>query len=1362
MSKTPTATEKGKGVGAEGSGNSAPPASRRRRPSSSPAPRRGRNPPRRGGGELVIRERVVRESSGNATYPTLTRSNYAEWAMVMRVQLQAARLWDVIEYGADDDHDNRAALTALLRAVPPEMVRTLAAKDCAKTAWETIKTMRLGSERVREAKAQTRRHEWEDLRFKSGESIEDFSMRLTAIVSDLELLGDPVDEYKAVLKYLCTVPRKYRPVVMAIEQTMNLRELTIEDLTGRLITAEEGYELDDAIDGVNNKLLLSEEEWKARQQQRGQGSSSSGQKGYPKQKVQSGDKDKGATSAPTGGNGGTPRRHGNCRYCGKAGHWAKECRKAQRDRERKNEVANLAEEQGEPPALLLASIDVVTEAPEATMVQAAPVTVAVGTQAVFLNEEKVVPVPAAAGVWYLDTGASSHMTGVRDAFVTLDESVKGSVRFGDGSLVEIGGKGNLLFRCTDGNQRVLAGVFFIPRLRTNIISLGQLDENGCKSVIEGGYLRVYDQQRRLLVRVKRAANRLYILNLNVAAPVCLLSKVDTPAWVWHARLGHLHFRAVNTMSRRGMVRGMPEIDHIDEICDGCTIGKQHRLAFPRASKHCSERALELVHTDLCGPIKLTTAGGNQYFLLVVDDCTRYMWLELLKSKDEAFARFRKIQALAEAKQQCRLRAFRSDRGGEFNSGEIKAWCAQEGVEHFTTAPYSPQQNGVVERRNQTVVEMARCMLKGMSMPAMFLGEAVKCAVYVLNRAPTRSLNGVTPYEAWHRRKPTVEHLRTFGCVAHMKRTGPGITKLSDRSILTVFVGYEEGSKAYRVYDPVGGKLYVTRDVAFEERRTWSWALEQGGGAPPTFTVEYVSETGEAIVDSGHDSCSSACPRTPSPSAGQAPAGTPTTSLATAPTSTSPAVQLCTPPSRDSTLDAADDAAKPHRYRRVENINDTTVPQCDPLGTGDDDEPPASDDLDNDDADAEVCCLMAAEEPATVEEALASPAWRRAMEEEMGSIIDNETWALSSLPTGHRAIGLKWVFKLKKDPEGNVVKHKASPLEHAVYRRGDATNYLLVGVYVDDLIITGTHVEEIKAFKSEMHRLFKMSDLGLLSYYLGIEVRQGHGEITLCQRAYAEKILERAKMGGCNPCCTPMEARLKLQKEDGAQKVDATEYRGIIGCLRYLVNTRPDIALAVGVASRFMEAPSTHHWAVVKQILRYVRGTLGYGCRYRKGNGEPELIGYSDSDLAGDVNDRKSTSGVVFFLGGSIVTWSSQKQKMVAVSSCEAEYVAAAAATCQGTWLSRLISDLTGQAPAKFQLFVDNKSAIALSKNPVHQDRSKHIDIKFHHIRQCLEEGKLDVDHVRTDGQLADILTKALGRTRFVEMRARLGVVKVQV
>jgi hypothetical protein len=183
--------------------------------------------------------------------------------MVMRVQLQAAHLWDVIEYGADDDQDDRAALAALLRSVPPELVRVLGTKDCARSAWETLKTMRLGCKRIREAKAQTRQREFEELRFRASESVENFAIRLTSIVSDLELLGDPVDEYKAVLKYLRVVPKKYRPMVMAIEQTVKLRELTIEDLTGRLIVAEEGYDLDDAADGVK-KLLLMEEEWAAR------------------------------------------------------------------------------------------------------------------------------------------------------------------------------------------------------------------------------------------------------------------------------------------------------------------------------------------------------------------------------------------------------------------------------------------------------------------------------------------------------------------------------------------------------------------------------------------------------------------------------------------------------------------------------------------------------------------------------------------------------------------------------------------------------------------------------------------------------------------------------------------------------------------------------------------------------------------------------------------------------------------------------------------------------------------------------------------------------------------------------------------
>jgi hypothetical protein len=194
--------------------------------------------------------------------------------------------------------------------------------------------------------------------------------------------------------------------------------------------------------------------------------------------------------------------------------------------------------------------------------------------------------------------------------------------------------------------------------------------------------------------------------------------------------------------------------------------------------------------------------------------------------------------------------------------------------------------------------------------------------------------------------------------------------------------------------------------------------------------------------------------------------------------------------------------------------------------------------------------------------------------------------------GLRQAPRAWNAKL--DETMRSIGFEQCPQEHALYWRGDAGNFLLVGVYVDDLVITSSNSSKIDEFKRQMSSLFQMSDLGLLSYYLGIEVKQGEGEITLCQASYAKKVLEQAGMGGCNPCQTSMENRLKLGKDDAGDVVDATKYRSVIGSLRYLVNTRPDIAHAVGITSWFMETPRARHWSVVKQILRYVQGTINYG------------------------------------------------------------------------------------------------------------------------------------------------------------------------
>ncbi|KAG6471943.1 hypothetical protein ZIOFF_069396 [Zingiber officinale] len=237
----------------------------------------------------------------------------------------------------------------------------------------------------------------------------------------------------------------------------------------------------------------------------------------------------------------------------------------------------------------------------------------------------------------------------------------------------------------------------------------------------------------------------------------------------------------------------------------------------------------------------------------------------------------------------------------------------------------------------------------------------------------------------------------------------------------------------------------------------------------------------------------------------------------------------------------------------------------------------------------------------------------------------------------------------------------------------------------------------------------------------------------------------------------MEPKTQLHKDLEGTLVDATEYRHIISCLRYLLHTRPDLSYSVGMASRYMERPTIMHHKVVKQILRYLKGKIYFGLANIKGPQEIGVFGYSDSHLADDLDGRKSTSGMTFYFNESLVSWNSQKQKTVVLSSCEAEFMAATTATCHALWLRSLASELTGVEPNLVTLFVDNKSAIALMKNPVFHGRSKHINTRFHFIRECVEKGRIVVEFVNTGEQRADALTKALPGVKLAAMRQLLGV-----
>eukprot|EP00253_Pinus_taeda_P029123 PITA_29123 len=295
-------------------------------------------------------------------------------------------------------------------------------------------------------------------------------------------------------------------------------------------------------------------------------------------------------------------------------------------------------------------------------------------------------------------------------------------------------------------------------------------------------------------------------------------------------------------------------------------------------------------------------------------------------------------------------------------------------------------------------------------------------------------------------------------------------------------------------------------------------------------------------------------------------------------------------------------------------------------------------------------------------------------------------------------------------------------------------------------------------KDVMKEEFEMTDMGLLRYFLGIEVDQNEIGIFISQARYGNEVLGRFNIQECKAAITPMVMGLKLSEEDNSKDFDPSLYKSIVGSLMYLTATRPDIMFAVSLISRFMERPKEAHWQVAKRIMRYVRGTKSFGILYNVSE-YSDLVGYTDSDWVGSIDDRKSTSGYVFHMGSGAISWASKKQSIVALSIAEAEYVAATSAACQAVWMRRMLRSL-GQEKAKAtMIFCDNSSTIALSKNSVFHKRTKHIDTRFHYIREFVSNGEIILQHCRTLEQVADILTKPLDQNSFEFLRKCLGMIE---
>ncbi|KAL6316992.1 hypothetical protein AAG906_026686 [Vitis piasezkii] len=750
---------------------------------------------------------------------------------------------------------------------------------------------------------------------------------------------------------------------------------------------------------------------------------------------------------------------------------------------------------------------------------------------------------------------------------------------------------------------------------------------------------------------------------------------------------------------------------------------------------------------------------------------------------------------------------------------VGEFLAQEGIVHLSSCVDTPQQNGIAERKNRHLLEVARSLM----MPSRVLKFQTPCQTLLKSFPTTRLISTVPP--------------KIFGCSVFVHINQQHRSKLDPRSLKCIFLGYSSNQKGYKCYSPVTRKFYNSMDVTFFETQPYYpkndiqgenstqeyqfWDLESFNESPITtenhippesfnqpesivdlWDKEHIQEETEegALSQQTHEA-------EPGPNPSKLPGNN-------------------TP---DGTVDSElenDILNMPIAWRK--GVRSCTQH---PIGNF------ISYDKLSPTFRAFTSSITEIQVPQNIQEAFKYPKWKAAVDEEVRALEKNGTWEITDLPRGKKPVGCKWIFTVKYKADGNVDRYKArlvakgftqsygidyqetfapvaklntvrvllslaanldwslhqldvknaflnGDLEEEVYMDIPAglettSNFnkvcrlrkslyglkqspgkaAIIIVYVDDIILTGDHEEKIDLLKKLLTKEFEIKDLGNLKYFLGMEIARSKKGIAVSQRKYVLDLLNETGMLGCKPAETPMDTTVKLEESDGSAPVDKGRYQRLVGKLIYLSHTRPDIGFSVSVVSQFMNNPTEKHMTAVIRILRYLKMTPGKGLFFQRTT-KKEIEIFSDADWAGSVTDRRSTSGYCSFVWGNLVTWRSKKQSVVARSSAEAEFRAMAQGICEGIWLNRLLEELRVPLKHPMVLYCDNQAAISIAKNPVHHDRTKHVEIDRHFIKEKIEEGVFKVSYTPTNCQTADILTKALARVNFEDLIEKLGMINI--
>ena len=1001
--------------------------------------------------------------------------------------------------------------------------------------------------------------------------------------------------------------------------------------------------------------------------------------------------------------------------------------------------------------------------------------------------------------WYIDSASTTHISCDRDYFIEIKNHSE-SVYLANGNLLLAIGIGDCRLNLNCGGsvlECTIKDVLYVPEMQGNLLSVHKLVQKGfCVSFDnEGCQIKLNNE----IIAIAKSNKCLYKLDLNPKFKHSVrIAKAGLD--VWHRRFGHRDLNALKKIDKHNLVEDIKIVNCNVDKCETCLLGKICRKSFPQESNSKTSETFQLVHTDVCGPMKTKTPSGNTYFLTLIDDFSRYSFIYLLKEKNEVTEKYKEFVNEIKTQFGKSIKILRSDNGGEYVSQDLLQILKENGTRHEFTVPDSPQQNGVAERKNRYLSEMANCMLIDGSLPKRFWGEAIVTANYLQNRLPV-SFHNSTPFEKLFGKKPKLGHVRIFGSLVYSRKLSY-VPKFENKAEKLCLVGYCDTSKGYRLVDVYSNRVYVRRDVEFIENSV----------------LNSNEDVNESLNENNVDDVT---------------------------------INLSSPSESNVRVDDDDSFVSAEDIENViidepETKRDANVCSHSPLLYDDYDEPKTYEDvLNHEDKDEwlqamreEIDCMEDCNawtlienndnkrvidtkwvfklkiDPINNEKRYKARLVARGFSQKFGEdydevfapVVRQETWrtllTISGIknyhvkhfdiktaflygdleetifikqPKGFENKNKNFVCKLNKSLYGlkqsaknwnnkidSILKQDGfsrSEVDMCLYTKKVEDKIIYILVYVDDLNVATNCEKLLYDIELLLVKNFRIKNLGDISFYLGIEInRYEDGIFRIHQKTYINKLLKVFKIEDAKGSKIPLDTGY-FKNEAGKDLLENNvQYRKAIGSLLYLaVNTRPDIAVAVSILSRKVESPSNKDWTEVKRLLKYLKTTqdeklkLGGSSDYGT-----SFLAYSDADWAGDTIDRRSTSGFVIKLFNSAVSWRSQKQPTVSLSSTEAEYIALTETCKEVLWFIGLLKDMFIDVNIPI-VYEDNQSALTLLDTSGVKTRSKHIDVKYHFARDLKSSGKILFEYCPTHNMLADMMTKPLTADHLKKLKFILGI-----